>query len=348
MLRGRNGGGAMSHPARKVKDLFALLSPTDRVLIVLKPDPDALSSAWALRRLLAGRVQACQVCNVGDIARLENKAMVRILKIRSERFDKIDVSSFTKFALVDGQPDQFGATVLPKFDIVIDHHPVVSSFDVPFQDLRPTEGATATILTEYLQRAKMSIPKPLATALCFGIKTDTNGLTRAASRHDVNAYAYLLPQANLTHLRQIEMERVSRTDLDLLARAIGRVQLRRSFLFVFLEGPVPPDSLVILADTFIGVAGVSVVAVSSTYRSRIVVILRGKGPRVDVGRIARTAFGEFGNAGGHRVAARAEIQLSRLTDGTAAENAEAIGAWTKKQIQSNLSAKKTKPPVKPS
>ncbi|MFH1279750.1 MAG: DHH family phosphoesterase [Candidatus Eisenbacteria bacterium] len=333
-----------SQPARKVKELCEFLSPSDRVLVLMKPDPDALSSAWALKRLLTGRVQTCQVAHVGEIVRLENKAMVRILRIRSERLDKVDLSTFTKFALVDGQPDQFGEMTLPRFDIVIDHHPVVTAFDAPYQDLRPEEGATATILTEYLQRAKARIPKALATALCFGIKTDTNGLTRGASPRDVKAYAFLLPKAHLTHLRQIEQERVSRTDLDLLARAIGKVEMRRKFLFVFLEGPVPPDSLVILADTFVGVAGASVVAVAGTYRSRAVVILRGKGPRVDVGRIARSAFGEFGNAGGHQVAARAEVLLSRLPEGVAGDDPEGIGAWAKKQIQGNLSSRKKKTP----
>lgn len=334
----------VAQPARKIKELFELLSPSDRVLVLMKPDPDALSSAWALKRLLMGRVQTCQVAHAGEISRLENKAMVRILRVPSEKLDKTDLSTFTKFALVDGQPDQFGDTTLPSFHIVIDHHPVVNTFDAPYQDLRPEEGATATILTEYLQRAKTRIPKALATALCFGIKTDTNGLTRGASEKDVKAYAFLLPKANLTHLRQIEQERVSRTDLDLLARAIADVETRRKFLYVFLDGPVPPDSLVILADTFIGVAGASVVAVAGTYRNRVVVILRGKGPRVDVGRISRSSFGDFGNAGGHQVAARAEILYSRLPEGVSGEDPEGIGGWARKQIQANLSSRKKKTP----
>jgi nanoRNase/pAp phosphatase (c-di-AMP/oligoRNAs hydrolase) len=306
----------------------------------MKPDPDALSSAWALKRLVGGRVQACQVTHFGEIGRLENQAMVRILKIRSERFDRIDPQAFTKIAIVDGQPEQFTGLTLPGIHIVIDHHPAVSSFDAEFIDIQPKAGATATILTEYLQAARVRVPPALATALCFGIKTDTNGLTRSTTRHDVEAYAFLLQKANLNHLRQIEHERLSRGDLDLLARAIGRVQIRRRFLFVFLEGPVPPDSLVILADIFNGVVGTSVAVVAGTYRNRLVVILRGKGPRVDVGRIARASFADLGSAGGHRVAARAEVLLSRLGDDAPAEDPDELGAWTRKKIAANLSTRR--------
>lgn len=333
--------------ARKLKGLYGAVSPSDRLLIVLKPDPDALSSAWALKRILAGKVQSCRIAHVGEIQRLENRAMVALLKIRSERFDKVDPSSYSICALVDGQPDHFTDLSVPHMDIVIDHHPVVNTFDARFTDLRPKIGATATMLTEYLRQTGEKIPRPLATALCFGIKTDTNGLTRATSRHDVEAYSYLLPIANMKHLRQIEDERISRSDLDLLSRAIGIVQIRKKFLFTFPEGPVPPDSLVILADTFIGVAGVSVAAVGSTYRGRVVVILRGRGPRTNVGRIVRDAFSEYGSAGGHQVAARAEFKLSTIPEAGSRGSSEEIGVWVKKQIQLNLSGRGKRAKGKP-
>lgn len=330
----------MNQPAKKLKDLLQVLTPADRVLILMKPDPDALSSAWALKRLLSLKVQSCQISHIGEIGRLENQAMVRLLKIRSERFDKIDPQAFTKIAVVDGQPDHFVNLSLPKIHVVIDHHPVVRAFEADFSDVRVKEGATATILTEYLRAARVKIPPSLATALCFGIKTDTNGLTRSATKEDVEAYAFLLQKANLAHLRQIEHERLSRDDLDLLARAISRVQIRRRFLYVFLPGPVPPDSLVILADIFNGVVGTSVAAVASTYRNRVIIILRGKGPRVDVGRIVRGAFGAVGSAGGHPVAARAEILLSKLAQATRVEDPETLGEWIRKQIVQNLSTRK--------
>lgn len=332
----------MARLPQNLRDLFKVVSPSDRLLILIKPDPDALSSAWALKRLLTGKIQTSQVAHVGEIVRLENRAMMQILKIRSEKYDKLDVGSFNKLALVDGQPDQFDQFTIPEANIVIDHHPMVSAFKADYTDVRPKIGATATIMTEYLYRSNTEIPRPLATALCFGIKTDTAGLTRSISRKDVSAYSYLLPLANMRHLRQIEYERIARTDLELIGRAVPLIQVRRKFLYCHLEGPVPPDSLVILADTFIGVEGVSVVAVSSTYRHKAVIIFRGSGPRVDVGRVARNAFAMYGSAGGHRAAARAEIKLNDLPEGAGRNDTEMRGAWVKKSIQAHLFPKKSK------
>ncbi len=331
----------MARIPRHLRELYRCVSPGDVLLVVVKPDPDSLSSAWALKKLLAGKVQSTRIAHIGEIVRLENKAMIQILKIRTERFDKVEKGSFSKLALVDGQPDQFDRYALPPANIVIDHHPAVTPFEADYSDVRPKIGATATILTEYLYQAKITIPRPLATALCFGIKTDTNGLTRSTSRKDVNAYSYLLPLANVRHLRQIEDERIAKSDLDLIGRAVSKIQMRRKFLYCFLDGPVPPDSLVILADTFIGVEGVSVAAVASTYRSKAVVILRGNGPRVDVGRIARSGFADLGSAGGHRVAARAEIRFADLPETAGGGEAEKLGPWIKKTIQSHLFKRKT-------
>lgn len=331
----------MAQASRHLKGLYAALAPSDRLLIFMKPDPDALSSAWALRRIVTGKVQASQIAHVGEIQRLDNRAMVRILKIKSERFDKIDVSTFNKFAIVDGQPDHFDGVTIPKPDIVIDHHPLVAPSGATYTDIRPKIGATATIMTEYLVRGKIKIPSTLATALCFGIKTDTNGLTRSTSRKDVSAYSHLLPLANMRSLRQIEYERIARADLEIIGRAVPLIQVRKKFLFVFLEGPVQADSLVILADTFIGVEDVQVAAVASTYRNRVIVILRGKGSRTDVGRAVRDAFGEIGSAGGHKSAARAELKMSDLPEAAGGgDDAEKLGAWLRRTIQSNLAKRK--------
>ena len=68
---------------------------------------------------------------------------------------------------------------------IIDHHPRKKiANNVPYMDVRPQMGATATIIYEYLLCLKLEIPIVLATALFYGIKTDTRGLSRGASSAD--------------------------------------------------------------------------------------------------------------------------------------------------------------------
>jgi len=66
--------------------------------------------------------------------------------------------------------------------IVVDHHQRVGPVDADYCDLRPHYGATSTILTEYLEAAEADVSQRLATALLYGIKSDTLMLNRETGR----------------------------------------------------------------------------------------------------------------------------------------------------------------------
>ena len=75
---------------------------------------------------------------------------------------------------------------------------------------------------------------------------------------------------------------------------------------------VLPDVLVIIADFFNHVDGFDWVIVSGQYGEKLVVIFRCDGYRKNAGKLAKTIFGQFGSAGGHKEAARAEVPLKNL------------------------------------
>jgi hypothetical protein len=60
------------------------------------------------------------------------------------------------------------------------------------------------------------------------------------------------------------------------------------------------------------VYGVGWSFISGIYRGTLVVIIRNDGYRKDAGKLAAYAFGEFGSAGGHRGATRAEMAYDSL------------------------------------
>ncbi len=79
--------------------------------------------------------------------------------------------------------------------MVIDHHAwCKETATASFYDVRPRLGATSTILTQYLQGADVEPPLSLVTALFYGIKTITMGLSRDTSPADAAAYSYLQPR----------------------------------------------------------------------------------------------------------------------------------------------------------
>ncbi|MCB2193987.1 MAG: phosphoesterase, partial [Deltaproteobacteria bacterium] len=88
--------------------------------------------------------------------------------------------------------------------------------------------------------------------------------------------------------------------------------VRKHSMYVHLGEVSSPDNLVQIADFFLRVDSVDTCAVSGVYQERLVVILRNAGYRINAGRLAEEAFGEFGPAGGHKSMARAEIPLAAI------------------------------------
>ena len=80
--------------------------------------------------------------------------MVRLLGIKLVSIESVDPSQFNKIVYADSQPNHNVAFSSLKPDMVIDHHPE-TPLDVPYKDIRPEYGATASIMTEYLQAAKI-------------------------------------------------------------------------------------------------------------------------------------------------------------------------------------------------
>lgn len=302
-----------ARPADLAKRLVARFEPEDRVLVLIAADPDALASSLALKRLLWRRVANVTIANVSQISRPDNLAMTRLLNIPLVQLNKVELSAFSKKVMVDSQPHHNAAFDGIKVDVVIDHHPVGEvANNCGFCDIRPRYGATSSIMTEYIRGAGIKPSSRLATALVYGIKTDTYSFGRSSQLEDVQAFQYLFPKANHSVLRKIEFSEMRLKDLALLHLALDRFVVRKHSMYVHLGEVSSPDNLVQIADFFLRVDSVDTCAVSGVNQEKLVVILRNAGYRVNAGRLAEMAFGEFGAAGGHKSMARAEIPLAAI------------------------------------
>ena len=140
-------------------------------------------------------------------------------------------------------------------DLVIDHHPEETPTRARLRDVRPSYGATSTILTEYLRAADVKIRERLATALLYGIKTDTLHLERGATRADMEAFAYLHAHANHNALRRIERPDLPEAALDVLAKGIARRRLVDGVMLVHLGVVGYPELVAQFADLLLQVEG---------------------------------------------------------------------------------------------
>src|SRR5512145_1997991 len=294
----------------RIERMRHLVTGKDRVGILLQddPDPDAMASGLALRALLGRTRATAPLLSFGRITRPENLAMVEALEIEVDQVAPEGLRAFDALAMVDVQPT-FCEEALPQIAVVIDHHPEAKGWRAPFRDVRPTYGATSTIMTEYLRAADVKLTERVATALFYGIKTDTLHLERGGTRADMEAFAYLYRHANHNVLRRIERPELPLDALDALGDALLHRQILHNVLFAHL-GPVSrPDLSPQFADLCLQVAGIEWSVVSGLTGGEVHVSVRNVGYVRAAGEVVKEAFGPLGSAGGHRTAAKAVVPV---------------------------------------
>ena len=300
----------------RLEALAVVLEGVEKMLIIPHndPDPDAIASALALKHLLEQKfATSAQIAYRGMIGREENKALVRYLgdpmtKLASNRLD-----TTLPIALVDTQPNAGNNPLPPDVQaaIVIDHHPSNSSQPTAeFLDIRTEIGATATILTEYLRAAEVEIPTPLATALFYGIKTDTMVLVRDVSADDKEAYFYLQTMVDVEALAQIEMAQVPAEYFKSLATALQAIQLYDDLAIAYLGELDYPDLGAEMADLFQRLRGISWVICMGVFDKEMIISVRSRSRRAGAGKLVRAIVSESGSAGGHGTMAAGHIPLS--------------------------------------
>ncbi len=198
----------------RLESLLETVQGASSVLILTHndPDPDSIASAVALQYILETLTGVSTVIAYGGIVgRAENRALVEYLALDMQLASGLD---WTEFELVacGGLAPGAGNNALPagrRADIVIDHHQPFreQSSLASHADIRLEIGASSTILTGYVLAAGLDISPRLATALFYGIQTDTMGLSRDANDLDGTSYAALQPLVDVEALNTIERAR---------------------------------------------------------------------------------------------------------------------------------------------
>lgn len=293
-----------------------LLPGMDKAILILShndPDPDAVASAVALRYLLVTRLQIeAHIAYEGLIGRAENKALVSYLGQPLQSLSTIDLASTALVAIVDTQPGAGNNTIPAGFQpaIVIDHHPWREATALAkFADVRTEVGATSTILTEYLQAAGLEPDKQLATALFYGIKTDTMGLSRGVNPADVNAYLYLQPKADTDALVEIERAQVPIQYFQSFDTTLRAARLYEQVVISYIGPMAYPDLAAEMADVLLRIEGCEWVMCLGVYQDELILAIRTRSPQGGAGRLAQALVKEQGAAGGHGVMAGGHIPL---------------------------------------
>jgi nanoRNase/pAp phosphatase (c-di-AMP/oligoRNAs hydrolase) len=319
-------------PSEPLKRFYEQFKGDDRVLIPINADPDAIACAMAVKRLLWRKTAAVSIANVNEIKRPDNLTMIRLIQVPMVPIKSVAKNEFSRIVMVDSQPDHHKDLSAFEPQVIIDHHPPGSSAKALFSDIRPSYGATASILIEYLRAAKIKPSAKLATGLYYAIKTDTSNFERQTLIEDLNAFQYIFKFININMARRIEQAEMRMDFLKYFKRAIEERRFRKGHLYVHLGRVLHPDICVQIADFFMRVDSVKESVVSGLHQNKLVVIFRNDGIRKDAGRNAKLSFGRWGSAGGHKTTARAEIPLEAIAGQVDCKDRKKAARWIFNQI----------------
>lgn len=305
---------------RKLDDemtqLFSKLDKSQSWLVMINADPDALASAIALRRIIRRRVAHVDIVRINDIFRPDNLAMIHYLRIKNRKYRDRLAERYNKYAIVDSQPHHDPIFSRFDFSIIVDHHPEKPlPEDRPkpdFMEIRPEYGACSTLFVEYLYSLKIKPSRQLATALFYGIKSDTMSFERDFCDADIKAFRYLSKFADQNIIRKIVRNEFPLAWTKYYKQAFDSITQINGGAFIWMDKVESPDVLVILADFFMRVQEIGWCVVSGRSGRKVVSIFRGDGIRRDVGKLAANCLGHLGGAGGHRTAARSEIEMKKF------------------------------------
>jgi len=307
------------HSSKLARRLFDMLSEWEGTLGIVthaNPDPDAISSAMALAAVAAEASKKLQtrILYSGNIGHQENKAFVNMLEIKMERITPQILRECTYLALVDssapGENNELSKDA--RVQIIIDHHKngEIEEVKADFVDNRPAMGATASIMTQYLQELDIPVDKKVATALFYGIRADTRDFRRSITPPDLNYAAFLLPLTDRELLDKIISPSISQETMDVLGLAIRNKKIRSGYLFSNIGFVRNRDSVPQAADMMISLEGVNTAIVYGISEGAILISARNRDIRLHIGNVLREAYGDVGDAGGHATMGAATIPLS--------------------------------------
>lgn len=280
------------------------------------PDPDALASALALM-YLAERQYGIRgkIVYGGSIGRSENREMARLLNIPAHKLRSTDFKRYANVALVDTQPG-FDNNSFPhkkKAAIVIDQHASDGSPNADFVLVDHNAGATSALLARELLESGMEIPTRLATALVYGILSDTLDFYRMTNRETIELYLRLLRYADMRMLARIQNPSRPRRFFCDMAAGIDKARIRGTLIFSHL-GPIEsPEQVAQMADFLLTCEGIQWTFCSGTHREYLHLSLRTDVPDGQAANVLRDICNHPREAGGHGQMAGGKIKIGSIT-----------------------------------
>lgn len=266
------------------------------------PDQDAIASAFGLQKLLKYRGIDATICYKGKIERYNTEKMCHVLGIEIVNIEELarNLSEEDEVLLVDAQKGNANIFDITGEEIIcVDHHPTFEKQNYRFSDIRPEAGACASIIAQYFVENKIPMDKQVATALSFGIRMDTKGLSRGVSKLDMEMLYEMFEQCDQNVIYSLENSNLYFEDLLAYSKAIYSIKVYDDISFADTGRECPEGLIASVSDFMLALVEVNFSIVYSRKGEGIKLSVRSELPQLDAGKIVREALEGIGNGGGH-------------------------------------------------
>lgn len=265
------------------------------------PDPDAIACSFGLSQLLHNFGVKTQIVYMNVVEKVNSKKMIEMFGIDMSVKEKdFTVGPKDYVILVDSQVGNSNLTNIHCENIsVIDHHVDMGGDPYLYKDIREEVGACSTIIAGYYKELDILPTKEVATALLYGIMNDTNNLTRACHRQDLNLFYWLYNMADLVRIKRLRMNEIGREDLHAYAKALQTFEVYGSIGFVHIENC--NDSLLgTISDMVYTIEGTSIVVSYAKRPDGIKFSIRSGENDIHADALVKHIIEDRGVGGGHK------------------------------------------------
>lgn len=275
------------------------------------PDADALASGFGVYEYLRMNGKSPRLVYGGkNIIHKSNLVlMVDSLGIPIEHVDFLDNPQL--LVTVDCQYGGGNVTFFKAENVaVIDHHRV--SGELPAMNrVISYMGSCATIVWDMLREEGVEINRNLATALYYGLYTDTGEFTEITHSLDRD----LRDEADFdnTIVAKFRNANMSLEELDIAATALlGRDYIEEYRLAIVKAGACDPNVLGIISDFVLEVDAIDICMVFSVIKNGVKLSFRSCIKEVSASEMAQEVCRDIGSGGGHYYKAGGFIPMDLL------------------------------------
>jgi phosphoesterase RecJ-like protein len=281
---------------------LADLCKTDRILIQChdNPDADGIASGFALFTYFSRQGIKARLGYGGKtvIAKPSLQLLIQELKIPIEHIEETAVEGL--LVTVDCQYGAGNVKRIAADDVaIIDHHQQ-EVFDIPKAEIRSYLGSCSSLVWRMLLDEGFDVndEPAAATALYYGLYTDTNGFAELNHPIDRDMKDSLNPDMNL--FKRLKYTNLTLTDLETAGMALIRTSYNRKNRFAVIKtNPCDPNILGFISDLAQQVNAIDVCVVYSEVNSGIKFSVRSALNEIMASDLAAWLTEGIGSGGGH-------------------------------------------------